>query len=233
MLTAEIIPGKTVKLDPETVEYGGWLEGADGALQVKQPFHIELVHHILMVIENPVLIDVGAYVGNYTLLTSALPGLSCFAYEPNPDAFDVLWRNVELNGVMDRVFPYCLAVGDEPGKGVLKVPLKPRPPGLATLGEPGRFPSWVEHAVDIVTLDSLPWRRVDFIKIDAEGAELMVLRGAKQTIEQHHPAMLIECVDKSTHQFGYDAREIIDLLDSWGYASIMIGAKDALAVWRG
>jgi hypothetical protein len=59
---------------------------------------------------------------------------------------------------------------------------------------------------------------LDFIKLDAEGGELAVLQGARQLLQTApRPAILIEVEDIRTRQWGYPAREIMQLLARWNY----------------
>ena len=59
--------------------------------------------------------------------------------------------------------------------------------------------------------------RVDVIKIDVEGAELLVLKGAQETLARYHPTLLIEIVDRQLRQMGTSAAEVTQFLTARGY----------------
>jgi hypothetical protein len=82
---------------------------------------------------------------------------------------------------------------------------------LGDLGEP----------VTAVTIDSLvagDQRRVALIKVDVQGAEAMVLAGAKRTIAAHQPALFLEIDDRTLRRFGSSATELLAQLTALGYA---------------
>jgi len=232
IILCEIVPGHTVELDKATIAFCRWPKGRSGVYP-EAIMEIGMVYCILSPIEQPFMIDVGAHVGAYTLLTALLPNMRCAAFEPNPWTFDVLRKNLELNGVLDRVNPHQYAIGDMQGNGVLKVPTASRSSGLSTLGDPRRFDEWEDVNVGVDKLDALDWPKVDFIKIDVEGGELDVLRGAKETISEHHPLMLIECAEKNTVQFGYSPGDTAEMLATMNYKTVQIGQNDLLAVYCG
>jgi FkbM family methyltransferase len=124
-----------------------------------------------------VALDVGANVGGYALLLGqwVRPGGRVYAFEPAPDAFDGLSRHVRLNGLSDVVVPVRVAAAGATGTG-----------RLAADGISGANRLTGEgDAVPTVTLDDFCARegiRPTVIKIDVEGAELEVLRGARETI---------------------------------------------------
>jgi hypothetical protein len=72
--------------------------------------------------------------------------------------------------------------------------------------------------VEMHTLDSFSFENVDLIKIDTEGFEVFVLRGAEQTIKQWKPVIVVEQKrDHSSSHFGVPALSAVKLLREWGY----------------
>ena len=139
---------------------------------------------------NDVIYDIGANIGVLTLLmavhqrgTSAT--VHCF--EPEPKNYRQLCRNIELNGLSDRVTPHQLALGTEEGEVNLFV--------RGTAGE-GRH-SIVAQAgstdmisVPLTTASAFADKSgaaPDVVKIDVEGAEGQVLAGMARMMEQRHP----------------------------------------------
>ncbi|TIX88823.1 FkbM family methyltransferase [Rhizobium sp. P44RR-XXIV] len=136
--------------------------------------------------EDAFVIDVGANIGNHTLFFSAVLGARTISFEPNAEALNILQANVNLNGLQDRVEIKPIALGAEAGMGDI-IEEAPTKLGMARvkLAADGRVP--VARLDDIVQD-----RRVDLIKIDVEGMEVDVLRGAVGTIARCKPRLLVE-----------------------------------------
>lgn len=178
----------------------------------------------------PVLMDIGANTGSFSLLPCINPDITGYAFEPAPDIFNILKRNLALNRLETHIEPLSVALSNESGTACLKCPASGRESGLACLGEPLRFHEWTEVHVPMTTVDALAEEKkidqVHLIKIDTEGCELFVLQGAEGFIRECHPQILTESNDRNTMQFGYRKEEIRDLLFSWGYRCIAVGEED-------
>lgn len=135
-------------------------------------------------------LDIGANVGAITLALAKQVGPSgCVsAFEPGPPFFDRLRANVALNPALQKVVRLN-RVGLSDEKGELLWGEDQVFPGNARLGQGGTTP------VPVTTLDQFfatPPPRLDFMKIDVEGMELRVLRGAQKTIAQFKPLIVFE-----------------------------------------
>jgi len=133
---------------------------------------------------NDIVVDVGAYIGTYTLMAARRvkqKGL-VIAVEPDPENFRLLLLNLSLNGIRN-VMPIRVAVADVDGDTTFFVS-KERPRSSVT-----RIPEDLEnkiivHAVKLDTIvGKLALPRIDWLKIDVEGAEALVLKGASKTLE--------------------------------------------------
>lgn len=180
--------------------------------------------------ENPVVLDIGANDGVFSLIAAINQHIRCFAFEPAPSNYDILQRNIALNNLEGRVKTFQLALADKKGTAVLKVPSSGKNDGLACIGSPLRFENWVECEVPVSTVDDFLKEygldRVDLVKIDTEGCELLVLKGAQELIRRCHPNILLEYWEPNTKQFGYRPEEITKLLASLGYKHTMVGHED-------
>jgi FkbM family methyltransferase len=170
-----------------------------------------------------VFADIGANVGQYTLLAAQAVGPKGFVFAVEPEArnFARLQRNVELNG-FHNVDARRLAVSESCGKAELYVAVVGR--DRTNSGEHSLRPRpvWSRSdvtAVDTVTLDRIfeGASRLDMIKIDVEGAELMVLRGACETLRRLRPQIVIEAEERNVQAFGYSTRELKQMLAFHGY----------------
>ena len=157
-----------------------------------------------MVLPGQTVLDIGANFGVFTKLFSQLAGPrgSVIAFEPVPETFRTLaagikrhhWSNVEARNE---------AVSDHEGAVLMVVPQYEENAGdnlyQATIVDSYQSPK--AFTVKSVTVDSLQLSRVDFIKIDVEGHELEVLHGSSETLERHHPMLMVEVTSARTVEF--------------------------------
>jgi len=160
------------------------------------------------VLPGETVYDIGAHVGFYTLLASELVGEhgKVVAFEPLPRNLKFLQKHIELNGLAN-VQVIDKAVASENGRVLFS---------HNEDGSRARMSDKGEIEVDVVSVDSLIEKRViappDFVKIDVEGAELLVLTGAKRTLDEYCPFILL-----STHAPAIQAASCLSLLRSSGY----------------
>jgi FkbM family methyltransferase len=179
--------------------------------------------------------DLGANIGVFTI-QQALRGAHVYAFEPNPDCFRRLSRTVRENELDRHVRLFNDAVGAAPGMGVLEVPngwsvhgiVRPRAES-APNGEP---------AVTITALDSimpsLGVARIDLLKIDVEGAEVDVLRGATQTLSlverlivEYHSPELREKVTALLHSHGFTSLRHVKARNADTGAGVLYARKES------
>jgi FkbM family methyltransferase len=134
-----------------------------------------------------VAIDVGAHVGNHTLFFAKMLGLKTFAFEPNRSSFELLTGNVRENGVEERCHLRNAGVGDRGGVA-RSVSTSDGNSGMA------RVVADPSGDIDLVTLDDelADISQVDVIKIDVEGWEVQVLRGAANVLRRCRPIVYVE-----------------------------------------
>lgn len=142
--------------------------------------------------EGDIFVDVGAYVGFFSIYASKRVGRKgkVLAFEPNPPAYRILLKNLTLNDV-PNVIAFNVALGSREEYRHIRTP-KGRPPSETTLlsGEEGGFRVRVRRLDDV--LDELGIDRVRMVKIDVEGWENEVLKGMERTLERSHPILIVE-----------------------------------------
>jgi len=183
----------------------------------------------------PVCLHVGASDGRHCyVMTQVAPKARIYAIEPSAFFYAVLKTTLAWHGIGDRVTPVHAAVGDKAGEMLLVTPRK-------TTGRMGRAYAFVAEAAPegrarpdledagaevqptpVVTLDGFCAERgidrVDFIRMDIEGAELMALRGAEGVLERDRPSVLLEIHPAMlTARFGASEDEVFDLFRRLGY----------------
>lgn len=151
-------------------------------------------------------VDVGANIGYHTLfIASSNEQIQCIAYEPNPEIFSSLDENVKLNGFMN-IKAICQAIGDSEGKTEFYMQRETaynRGLSGASLG-PGVDPEeFVACRIPVIPLDEALYlnpMEVGVLKIDTQGYEYEVLRGAQNIITRSKPVIAFEFHTYGTHR---------------------------------
>ncbi len=141
-----------------------------------------------------VVIDAGACFGDTALAFAATVGPSgmVHTFEPMPRQFGLLRRNVERNArLKDRIKLHAFGLGDIHGQRLR----------FADQGAGARASQSGTVDVEITTIDQCAFPKVDFIKMDIEGAELSALRGAKHTIQHFRPRLAISIYHSNSDLF--------------------------------
>ena len=178
--------------------------------------------------EGALMFDVGANIGLYSLYAAMMRGVKVFAFEPEASNFALLARNIIINDAHHKVIAYPAAMSDRIELGRLFLN-DPRPGGSGhSCGEsvdyrlaPRTATAW--HGCIAMTLDSVVFDHTlpipDFIKIDVDGLEYLVLSGGRRLLhESAVREVLIELnLDLPAHQnadrllreagFTYDAEQ--------------------------
>lgn len=229
-----IFPGMPI---PLRLPCGVWWLAEEGILDQKLLFgefetmERRFVKRLLR--RDMTVVDVGAHHGLYTLLASKCVGWHgrVVAIEPSPRERARLEKHLGLNRSSNVELIPC-AAGEDPGQAELYVVER-----FNDVCNSLRFPDTPEpvktQQVQVRRLDDilseLDISKVDFMKLDAEGAELSVLYGATKLLNRSpRPAMLVEVQDVRTKPWGYAAREILQFLMRVDYQWFAIAAKGAL-----
>ena len=161
-----------------------------------------------------VCLDIGANFGWYTTLLFRLCGTTgqVHAFEPVPEIFARLEKNIGLTEKATSVFINNLALGDKPGRARMHV-FAGLPNGHSSLSAQGRA-DYFSVEVSVSTLDAYlnkhELNQVNIVKCDVEGAELQVLRGAQGLFRQAIPPIWIMEMSKGTStSFGHLPNDLI------------------------
>jgi FkbM family methyltransferase len=191
------VPGVTFKVRGRLVTHGlafaaiGSQEPGSEALALSCVDHLKLESFW----------DVGANIGHYTwLLKSAAPHLRAVLFEASPPNADLARATLQRNH-LSGVELIAAGAGDCNGKGYLRVDSLAG--ATSTLDHSSEQTFEEQHfgipaesiPISVVTIDSERARRprVDLLKIDVEGYEAAVLRGARRTISSDQPVLFVEC----------------------------------------
>lgn len=169
-----------------------------------------------------VAIDVGANVG---LHTARLAGKfeSVYSFEPCFENFECLIKNT---GMLENVTMYNFGLGSETSEHILSIPTNADNCGVNSIVDfVGKDIILDNETITVKTLDSFELEP-DFIKIDTQGFELEVLKGAKQTLINNSPVIVAECTTKP------EFTGVNDFLSSLGYRHADTKGKDKIWVKR-
>jgi FkbM family methyltransferase len=179
--------------------------------------------------EDDTLWDIGANMGIYTIYAAANRRRNVVAFEPSPATFGVLCRSVELNRMDDRVFPYCVALGDK--KKLSHFDMRTTVAGFAgssldgyradarAAGEGSFHQAAIGYTIDtfIAEFDPLV---PNHIKIDVDGADHLVLLGGQRTLaDRRVKSVLVELVGGERYEAG------MKVLEAAGFSLDMTSAN--------
>lgn len=168
-------------------------------------------------------IDVGAHFGEISLqLAQHNPQSIILSFEPNLLMFNKLQKNIQLNNIQN-VYAFQMAVGDSLSDVFLHVDLN-HPEGAHLINSD---PKYSTIKTQQVALDELIKNHkfllpVTLIKIDTEGYELFVLKGASEILKKYKPLLIMEYNIHFMHRYNYHLKDIIDFLKSFGYQNFIV-----------
>lgn len=174
-----------------------------------------------IVSEGDIFFDVGSNVGCYSLFVAQKIGpTGCvYAFEPDPNCFDKLKRNVELN-YYDDIKAKMVAVSNSRGEAALhknaRKNINQAQSALAKLSSHEKRVKVRKITIDdFVEKESVA--KIDVLKIDAQGGEMNVLDGGIKTIRKYMPKILVRVHEEKCRAHGHTSKEAIDTLLGLGY----------------
>ena len=181
-------------------------------------------------------IDIGVYRGVYSYKLAQNFNL-VHSFEPNPLLYPYLNKN--LKKIINNINLYNLALSDTNGETKLKLPLRSKSffktnieelyqLGAASIHPNNQFDNFEEVIVEIKKLDDVKIdNKIGFIKIDVEGHELEVIEGAKNTIIENMPILLIEIEKRHTKE---PVEKSINHIKKIGYECYFVKNEELILV---
>ncbi len=169
---------------------------------------------------NPgdVVIDVGAHIGLLsTIIAKKIQQTGrVYSFEPTPSTFHLLNKTIKINHIEKIVIPIKAAVSDTNSKTRFYVTDIEAHNSNSLVDNKRDYAKETSVEVDLISIDSFieqkNIKKINFIKIDAEGAEFSVLKGAKKTIETFHPLIILALHPGSITNFGDSLADIWDYI---------------------
>ena len=163
------------------------------------------------------IVDVGANIGLYCCIAAdRTPAVGkVVAFEPVPENLNYLRRNIESNGRTARVVVEELAVGQDSGN--MQIYLLEGSTCRHSPSAKNALNSTTSVTVAVVSLDGyvqqkLRDRPIDLLKVDVEGYEVAVLRGAERTLRECKPTLFIEFAPDNLVNCGFRPDEFLDIV---------------------
>ena len=158
-------------------------------------------------VKGKVILDIGGYIGDSVLVLSELGSEVIYSFEADPENFELMQKTIALNGIRNAV-PIMCALGDHEGISMFHR-------GGSSSGAVYRegIEYTDEFEVPLTTLDNYVEEHpmeIGLIKVDIEGGEPYFLKGAKKTICEQRPILLL-----SIYHNAHDFFELKPLLESW------------------
>lgn len=170
------------------------------------------------------VIDIGANIGCHTLRFAKLVGPrgKVIAFEPMSWAFSKLTRNIELNHFDNIILEKTALSNENKENQEVNFPCSWPISGIDDfkryLAHQGNI---MKDVVDFITLDDYVSKKgmskIDLIKLDVDGYELKVIRGALETLKSHNPIIIMELCVYTLKDIGDKIRDLVSLLSDLGY----------------
>lgn len=230
-LTSKIVIGKTPRIrlaGQNSVSLGEWISFSEyWSFQdiVPERERLFIERRLAGCAEQKgVAIDIGANIGAFTLLIASM-GCTVHAFEPIPETFCRLKKNLRFNGVLSDALLNCLAVGKE--AGLVRFTVQDDAPATNRMASP------TDHAVGnhgytqviaAISLDQYCKEQgidhIAFLKVDVEGMEPFVLKGARTLLEQRKiAAVLIEICPVNLRSVGFTCADLYREFEAARYSS--------------
>jgi FkbM family methyltransferase len=193
-------------------------------LKNEKVYEEEMCVHLVKTLQKkrkPILMDIGANIGLVsTYLLKEVPNLFIYAFEPGPTQAGLLQKTITINSLQNSIKLSQIALSDSSGKKVFFAHPN-RDQAKDGLVDTGRGEKTVEIEVETMTLDEW-WKgegkpHVDVVKIDTEGAELLVLRGASEFLKEAKPIIYLEIEESNLKAYPYGKEDIVQFIYSNGY----------------
>lgn len=166
---------------------------------------IELKNYIPL---NAIILDIGSNIGNHTVFWAKEHNAQkILAFEPIKSTYDILRKNIQLNQLEHIVETHNVGLSDITGHAKIKRFTMDNIGG--TIIEQDENANIPITCLDNINLSSL--ERIDFMKIDVEGHEINMLKGAEKTLTRFKPVIFIET-------FENNKKQTFDILAQYGYS---------------
>jgi len=227
IFSIKVFPGYTVKYahkgDIAEIIYKN-----EALVKVKKSFEYSSFQLFSTLLKpGNIILDVGANSGVYSIFYSKLVGDKgrVYAFEPDTSNYSLLQKNLRLNNC-NNVLVYNFALSNKES-AVEMISYNPENSNLKLQGDSFKYmkeisdKSETASGIKACKLDDLEEikniSKIDFFKIDVEGAEFLVLQGSLNTIQKHRPVIIFELSGEWAARFNYKPYEVLVFLNELNY----------------
>ena len=161
--------------------------------------------------KSEIFLDIGANLGHYSLLVSAISGARVIAYEPMPDTYNKFISNIKINNLEKMISAFNIGIGSSKGE-------------LSFKHMRNNVHCYISNSsydtikVDMMSLDSLIFGRCPtLVKIDVEGFEYKVLKGAKNILKNKSIKALIVEINNHCNRYGDTIEKTYNYITNFGF----------------
>lgn len=173
--------------------------------------------------ENPVILDLGAHIGLFSILMAKQcnGNAKIYSFEGSPETFKILEKHISINNFNGIINPINQVISDQKGEINFFVSSSKgdNANSISNYKENERKLSSIR--INSTSIDSFVkehnLNKLDFFKIDVEGAECKVIRGGKNSIIKFKPKMLLSIHPKAIFQLNDNLHDEFDFLKGLGY----------------
>lgn len=145
-------------------------------------------------IKNKIVVDAGSDYGEFAIYCAKLGAKKVYAFEPVSGNYDLLVKNIKINDLSKKVIPIKIALGDKKGYAIINFDFFGDGSAKIDLNMNKKN----SEKINIIKLDDFTKEKIGFIKMDVEGYETNVLKGAVNIIKNYKPILSFSAYHKST-----------------------------------
>lgn len=181
-----------------------------------------LIERLLSGLKNPVCLDIGANIGNHSLVMSR-HSEKVLSFEPQPAVFKVLLKNLDDNKI-PNVHPFQFGLSDWSGLATMNVVDASNTGATSFASQTGAAGSIeAELRLGDDEIKRLGITGIDFVKIDVEGLETFVIQGLRESIASYKPIIMLEWNSAATREGFRDNNLFYNILD--GYSAFSVSSN--------
>ena len=180
-------------------------------------------HEKLMQLVKPdfTILDIGTNIGSTLLQFASKTGINgkVYGFEPDPINYTACLENIKLNS-FDNIEVANIGLGDKKGEFYLVVDTEANRGGNRIQLKQDNIKQKTTINVEVLDfwLNDKNINSIDLIKVDVEGFEKKVLKGAEQTLKKYNPILFIEIDENNLDQVGDTPKELIEYLEHMNYS---------------
>lgn len=172
--------------------------------------------------DKVVAVDVGANIGLFTLTFAGLGYSEIHAFEPINETFTRLQKNIASNTFAGKIVPICLGLGEKEGFVEFEVSSSSPATNSISRADGQSLNNFEKRCISIASLDQYCDQNkidcINFLKIDVEGMEILVLKGAQQLLQNKRVLnLLLEVCPYNLQKSGFTVKELYDLFNKFDY----------------